>query len=409
MYYGWKVVIFSGLIYTLVLSSTFGAFGLFVVPVSTDLGLSRGDTNTALIILNAGCALLAPVIGRLLDRISARHIMITAALLAGVGFSVISFSQSYWLSALMLAVPLAIFAQGGGMLTGSVLLARWFTAQRGRAMLLAFTGASVGGVVMAPAIGWLIGHAGWRTALLIIGLVVMTGLLTIALIIRERPRPGELEGSSTPPQGASDMAAAPAPTRPKSIGSLMAMPQFWTIGIGCALAMGMAQAMMITVVPMAMDAGLTALQAAGLISASSVAAVVTKLVLAVIADRFNRINLIASLLSLVVIVNALLLTGSTYPVLLGCSILLGIASSALSPLLQAILADRFGLASFGTVRGLTSPIISILGAVSIRVAGDVFDRFGGYSYLFTGFIGFGIVAVALMLATHLTRPVPAEG
>ena len=56
MYYGWYVVMMAAAVYAVVMGTTFSAFGLFVVPVSEDLQLSRADMNMALILLNIGSA-----------------------------------------------------------------------------------------------------------------------------------------------------------------------------------------------------------------------------------------------------------------------------------------------------------------------------------------------------------------
>ncbi|WP_373096938.1 MFS transporter [Zhongshania sp.] len=406
MYYGWYVVMMAAAVYAVVMGTTFSAFGLFVVPVSEDLNLSRADMNTALILLNIGSALLAPVVGRMLDRISARLIMIASALLAGLSFTLLSFSTSLLLSGGVMALMLAAAVQGGCTLTMSMLLARWFTARRGRAMILAMMGASLGSIFIVPLIGWLIEHEGWRATLLIIGVFDMVFLLALALVVRERPRPGELETAAV-----SDDAEASKDLEgqsPASIKFLLSMPQFWTLGISCAIAMAMMQTIIITIVPLAVAAGLTTVQAAGLISITGVAALASKILLAVVADRFDRILMLAVLFALGTIVSILLVVGDTYLLLVACALMLGISSSAAAPIFYALLADRFGMSSFGTVRGLMSLLIAVASAVAIRLAGEAFDLMGNYDYVFYTFIGLGGLAVVLILSTWLTRTLVAD-
>ncbi len=404
MYYGWYVVMMAAAVYAVLMGATFNAFGLFVVPVSADLGLSRADINSGLILLNMGGALLAPVIGRMLDRIPARRIMIGSALIGGAGFALLSFSTAMWLSAIAMGVLLAAVVQGGGMLTMSMLLARWFTVHRGRAMILAMLGASLGSIIIAPAIGWSIEHEGWRATLLIMGTVVTVLIIVLALVVREQPRPGELEAAPTTYDAVTGVADIPAPPlAPASVASLLRMPQFWTIGISSSIAMGMMQTIIITIVPLAIEAGLTTVQAAGLISITGAAAVISKLVLAVVADRFDRILMLAVLFALGVIVSILLLLGAGYPLLITCAVMLGISSSAAAPIFYALLADRFGIASFGTLRGLMAFLIAVASAVAVRFAGEVFDRLKNYDFIFYTFIALGVFSVALMLSTWLTR------
>lgn len=400
MYYGWYVVMMAGAVYAVILGTTFSAFGLFVLPVSSDLNLSRADMNTGLILLNVGSAVMAPFIGRMLDRMPARRIMIGSALLAGLSFATLSVSTSLWISGAVMAVMLAIAVQGGGMLTMSLLLARWFTVHRGRAMMLAMLGASMGSIFTAPAIGWSIEREGWRATLLIMGGLVTVLLLGLAFAVRERPRPGELETAPIAPGAAAAAAPVAKPTR---VGALLRMPQFWTIGVSASLALAIVQTIMVSIVPLAVSAGLSTVEAAGLISISGAAAVVSKLVLAVVADRFDRVYMLSVLFALGIGVSALLLLSHGYPLLVACVVMLGVSSSAAAPIFYALLADRFGIASFGTVRGLMAFLIALSGAVSIRLAGEVFDRMGNYDYVFYASIVLGICAVALMLTTRLTR------
>lgn len=408
MYYGWYVVMMATAVYAVILGSTFSAFGLFVVPVSRDLQLSRAEMNTALILLNIGGALLAPVIGRMLDRMPARRIMIGSALLAGASFALLSLSTSLLLSGIVMAVVLAAAVQGGGTLTMSVMLARWFTVRRGRAMMLAMLGASLGSIIVAPAIGWCIEREGWRATLLIMGVCVSTLLLVLALVVRERPHPGELEASRVRPDPATAGDTVAPALAPANVGTLLRMPQFWTMGISCSIAMAMMQTIIVTLVPLAVGAGLTTVQAAGLVSISGVAALASKLLLAIVADSFDRIYMLAVLFALGMVVSILLLLGAGYPLLVACAAMLGLSSSAVAPIFYALLADRFGMASFGTVRGQMALLIAIASAVAIRLAGEVFDRTGNYDYLFYAFIVLGAFAVALIITTKLTRTCDAE-
>jgi sugar phosphate permease len=407
IYYGWYVVLMSVLVFMLLVGTTYTAFGLFVVPVSTELGLSRADMNTALILLNLGSAFVAPFIGRMLDRYPARWIMIGSALLMGLSLVTLGLSRSLWLSALVFALPLAIALQGSGTLTMTVLVARWFTAQRGRAMALAVLGMSLAGIVVTPAIGLLIHMEGWRAALITSGCAVSVLLLLTALMVRDRPGPGDVEGGK--PVKATADAPAPAPIgKPAKIGALLRTPHFWTIALGSALALSVGQALAITLAPLALGAGLTMVKATTLISAAGGGAMAGKLSLAVIADRVDRVALLTGLFLLMGVVNAALLSSKSYASLLGCATALGLLSGALTPLFYALLADRFGAASFGTARGLMAPVIAVVSAVGVRFAGEVFDRTGGYDLMFYTFIAAQLLAAAFMFSTRFfTRPIPA--
>ncbi len=47
-------------------------------------------------------------------------------------------------------------------------------------------------------------------------------------------------------------------------------------------------------------------------------------------------------------------------------------------------------------------MIAVVGAVSMRASGEVYDRFGNYDYLFGGFMVLGLLTVGLILLAGRT-------
>ena len=404
IYYGWYVVAIATVVYMLMVGSTFSAFGIYVLPVSAEFKLSRADMNTALILMNLGNAGLAPFIGRLLDRVPVKRVMIACALLMGLSFVVLSFSRSLWLSAVVLALALPAAYLGAGTLTMTVLLARWFTVQRGRAIALAAIGMSLGNITVTPLVGYLIEVEGWRTALLTSGGLVTLVLLAVSLMLRERPGPGDVE-----PGRAATVEHSAAPAAPAKVGAILKSAQFWSLGLGAAMALAVGQTLAITLTPLAIGGGLTTVQGASLISVMGGGAIAGGLLLAVIADKVDRINLLAGLFLVVALINAALLADHSYMLLAGCAGLLGLTLGAATPAFYALLADRFGTASFGTVRGLTMPVIAGLGMIAIRLAGEIFDRTGSYDLLFSTFIAAQVAAAGLIFLTRFTSAAAPVG
>lgn len=407
MYYGWRLVGIAAIAYMLTMGATYSALGLFVVPVSEDLGLSRAEMNSALILMNLGGAALSPFIGRMLDRYSPRAIMIAGSLLFGISFVALGLSRSVPFSALVIALPLAAAVPAAGPLTMSVLLARWFTVHRGRAMVLSALGMSVGSIIMTPAIGWLLQQEGWRTTLLVIGVVCTVLLLGLSVMIRERPGADDHEPGATPEVLARLQTAMATSDKPLSLPQILQMPVFWTICLSSSLAMGLAQSLSITFVPLALDNGLSMMEATTLMSITGVSSIVGILGLSVVADKIERSLLLAIFYVLGAVLNVALLFSHGFVMLAGCAVMLGVAAGAMGPVFYALVADRFGVASFGTVRGLMAPFLAIVGAILVRFAGEVYDRTGDYDLLFTIYIFAELGAAALMFSTRVFRARPA--
>jgi sugar phosphate permease len=398
-YHGWYIVAVSAAVYALITGATYNAFGLLVLPVSAEFKLSRADTNTALILFNLGNAVLAPIMGRLLDRISARRVMLAGSLLFGGSLATLGLSTSLWLSAAVLLIPLAIAYQSAGALTMSVFLARWFIARRGRAMALALMGLSLSSILVAPAMGYLIQNEGWRMALVIAGALI--GVLLAALSFTVRDRPTAEEFACEAPTSAAAAARSAAP--PSKVGTLLRSPLFWLYAVAITLGLGVVQAVAVSLIPLARGEGLTLMQATGLLSASGMAAITSKLLLAVVADRIDRTLLLSGLLAIGVLMCAALYYSGGHGALLASSVLMGVATGAVTPVYYALLADRFGTASFGTVRGLLAPFSAVGGMACVRAAGEVFDRTGNYDLLLLASMVGMAIAAALMFASRFAR------
>ncbi len=404
-YFGWIVVIYAALVFTAVTGSTFSIFGLLVLPVSREFDLSRADINTAIICLNLGSAMVAPLIGRLLDRVPARRMMLVSSLLFGSSLVALGQSQSLPLSALIILVPLSIGLIGSGTLTMSVLIARWFTAHRGRAMTLAMIGTSTGGLTIAPVTAWLIEREGWRTTLTLIGLAMTVLLVTLVILIRERPGPDDVETASAPDTSPNRPNQHGAPTDKLAVVAMLKMPLFWTVGMAAALGLAVPQAIGVSLIPLVLERGFSTMQGASLIAASGTSAILGKFAMAVLADKIDRTYLLALLIALAMIPAAGLVYGTAFPAMVALAIVLGLSASVVAPIFYTLLADRFGLTNFGTVRGIMAPVTATMGAVGVRFIGEMHDATGNYDLGFLILAGMAILASVLML---VSRSIPCR-
>lgn len=412
IYFGWYVVAAAIVIYALVLGSTFASFGLYILPVSEEFGLSRADINTGMIILNLGNATMAPIIGRLLDKVSVRKLMMSCGLLLSLSMAGIAMSNSLALDGALIAIPVAAGVLGGGTISVSVLLARWFSAYRGRALALAALGMTLGGVIVSPVAGHLIEAHGWRTALMVTGAGSGIIVMLLAFMLRDWPGPDDVEvrdketgGGKAPVEPSQSLADSQVaqPERPPKVMDILRMRLFWILVGGIAFGGAIGQGVTVSLVPIALEAGLTTMQGAVLISASGVAGMVAMLALAAWGDRMDRTTLLALAMLLTVVPCALLLVAKTYIALIVTALILGFILAFMAPVYIALMADRFGLAAFGTVRGLMVPVMSLVGAVSVRFIGEVYDRTGGYEVGLWTYLVLGLVAAGMVYSTRPRR------
>ena len=78
-------------------------------------------------------------------------------------------------------------------------ISNWFDERRGLAMTLAITGIEIGGTVMALISTYVIVHAGWRIAYLVLAAPVIVVVVPVmALLVRSRPETATGRGGGRP-------------------------------------------------------------------------------------------------------------------------------------------------------------------------------------------------------------------
>ena len=143
-------------------------FGLFLEPMTLDLGISRGNFSLAIAVQNILWGLLTPLCGILADRYGTGRVLVTGGLLYALGIVIMALGASglaVHIGAGVL-VGLAVGASGFPLVLSAV--ARAVPApRRNLAIALAATGGSVGQFILLPLAQLLIQATGWPTALLI--------------------------------------------------------------------------------------------------------------------------------------------------------------------------------------------------------------------------------------------------
>jgi len=403
VYYGWIMVAICMFTLMLTVGMTMNAFGLYVLPVSEAYGLSRASVNTGMILMNAGAAVSALLVGQLLDRYPVRLIMGGSGLILAASLITLGLSRNIWLSAAVISFPVGLAMSGVGTLTAPALVARWFTVHRGRAMGLTMMGMSAGTILIVPQVAWLIDTIGWRYSLVALGCVA--GVLISALMpfVRNGPGPDDRETSDSddgqdPAAQKQVDAAGPALTTRQ----LLARPAFWAIGLSTAFTMAVFQGILVSLIPIGHGAGFSTTKGATLISGLGIAAVISKMLVAWAGDKFNRPLLLAMLYALMAAASVALLFAHSYPMLLASCALVGVSAGATMPLYLALLADQFGARSFGVANGNITFVIAVISACAVRFSGEVFDRTGGYAVMFYAFIAITVLSACLMLSVRGT-------
>ena len=148
-------------------------FTVFFLPVTQDLGLTRASTSLAFSLARAEGSLAAPIVGYLIDRYGPKPMMFTAALLAGIGYILFSWVNSYATFLIVYLGVISLAFTAGFVHAPTVIANSWFIRLRARAMTVVSAAVPVGGALITPLLGIAVHTFGWRWAAFFAGVLFL--------------------------------------------------------------------------------------------------------------------------------------------------------------------------------------------------------------------------------------------
>lgn len=164
-------------------------FSLYGLPFFYDFFIKEfGWSRTVVTSGNAlGKILVAPLFGFLagwiIDRYGPRRMLMAGALMTGSALIGLSFMNSLGMF-YMFYVFIALGYVFGGPLPCQVLISRWFTKNRGKAMGIAYLGIGTGGALVPLIAAGLEKNVGWHLALMFLGFLVIVIALPLSFFLK---------------------------------------------------------------------------------------------------------------------------------------------------------------------------------------------------------------------------------
>jgi sugar phosphate permease len=281
---GWRQV---GVCFLLLSASGMIAstYSIVAVPLAKEFQPSRMVLMLAMTVLSGTCAVLMPLLGTLMDRVSVRKLMVAGGLLLAAGYAAISLASTFIQVLVIFGLLIAPANVLIGPVATTVLLSRWFADRRGRALGIAIAGIAAGGFVFPMIIQALLDAHQWRDAMRLLGLVLLAWTIPAALLVIGRPSDRGLNPDGAPQS--SDLARAELAKEPISAREVLTDPAFWMVAATVAIVTSGMKGMVTNLAPLAIDNGIEASDAAFLISIYAGCGFVAKLSFAALADRLG--------------------------------------------------------------------------------------------------------------------------
>jgi MFS family permease len=391
--YGWVIVGAGALMGCVAIGALF-SLAVFLQPMSDDTGWSRTGISSAMTLDFLTMGVAAFGWGALSDRFGPRIVVLSGALLLGLGLahasratSLIEFQLIYGIVVGIAAG--AVFAPMIATVTG------WFDRHRSLAVSLVSAGMGVAPMTISPFVQWLVSAYDWRTAQMTIAIAAWVLLVPAALLVR---RPPEVTAASPgmPPEGGEGM----------TVGQALSSPQFIVLSLTFFCCCAAHSGPIFHTVSYALACGLPAMTAVAIYSVEGLAGLGGRILFGLLGDRYGaRRIVVLGLMVQAVGAGSYYFTrdaGEFYAV----AILFGMAYGGVMPLYAVIAREYFPMRIMGTVFGAAAMISSLGMALGPAAGGWIFDTFQGYGYLYIASSGIGLAAVAIAL---VFPPVPAAG
>ena len=387
-------VLVAGSLILLVSFAIRASFGMFQIPIASELGWARSDFSTAIAIQNLAWGLGQPAFGALAEKLGDRRAIVLGALFYAAGLLASSFAITPGQHQLIeIVVGFGIAGTGFGVILAVVGRA---ASDRHRSMALAVATAtgSAGQVFGAPLAEWMLGFLPWQQVFVIFAVAILASLLMLPMMRAPVAKKAEIE---------------------ESLGQVLKTafrdPSYTMIFIGffaCGYQLSFVTAhfpAFVTEVCGAIDpsgllasAGIATTSALGALSISLIglANIFGTLAAGALGSRFPKKYLLAIIYTLrTVIAAAFIMVPMTPTTVVLFSLTMGMLWLATVPLTSGLVAHIYGLRYMGTLYGfvfLSHQIGSFLG---VWLGGRMYDVTGDYTMVW--WIGVGVGAFSALV------------
>lgn len=349
------------------------AFGVFLPVLAAEFGWTRGAISTALSINFVLGGVAAFAVAHVADRRGPRGVLALTVLIGGIGLALMSGVSALWQVYVLYGVLVGIGFSSVYVLTMAT-VSRWFETGRGLALAVALSAYNLGWLVGGPFAAFLIEGWGWRTAYVVLGLIVV-GLGVPACLgarfpERPPPRAGHAEAPDTPHVG-------------ESFRSALRDRRLWLLGAGWSVS-GVVY-MMVTVhaVPFAHDHGLALEQASFLLSAYALGSAVGRLASGLVADRLGTPATLYACIALQMLALVVVLADPAAWVLPVALVAFGLGSSAADNAFVKVVPEVFGVVALASIMSVIGFAWRAGAALGPAAAGFIYDLTRSYAIPFS--------------------------
>ncbi len=325
--------------------------------------------------------------GALIDRVGPRKPMMAGIVLASLALlglgnvhTIALFYLFYGINALGYVLA--------GPLPNQVLLSRNFKESRGKAMGIAYVGIGIGFFIVPQVSKVLIGAFGWRTALMLLGALVVVVAMPLVLLLREG------EG----PAAAAAAARADAPKAP--LREHLTNRNFYVLALGSMASIGaVGGAVQHFKMMLTLDKGWSQAEALDIISMIAAVSLIGRFGAGWLADKIGPKRVMLIVYALVTAAMLILASGAEGAGIYLYVVCFGLGLGGEYLIIPLMAAQMYGTAVLGRIMGIILTADGMAEALFPWIVGKLHDSTGSYAagfQLLAVLAALGAIAVALL-------------
>lgn len=376
----------------LTIGSSQYAFGLFVGPLEETFGWSRTQISASLSFTAVG-SLIAPLLGRFMDRHGARPVLAFSLTLICLSFALRPMMTELWH---WYALSLLQFVgySGATILPAGRLIGIWFSRSRGRVMGITLLGNNFGGLWVPPVMALTLSMSSWRGSYVVLAVLTALVLIYAMIVLREYPKAddSEADGRMTRPQETSILTGW-------TLKEALHTKAFYAIATAVLMGSFTYSAVLPQVTAHLTNEGVSVTVASLALSVFAIFGMLGKLAMGFLSERIgSRYALMVDLGGQTLFVLAMMWAAT--PAVMWLSVpMFGFFLGGFGALFSIIVQDMFGIRHFGSIMGIINMATMVSFGVGPLLAGASFDLTGSYraAFMITAVL-FAIGALALTQA-----------
>ncbi|WP_454193055.1 MFS transporter [Paenibacillus sp. Marseille-Q7038] len=393
IHFAWWILVGVSIMVGLTRGGLNSSGGLFLTPVTQDLGIRMGDLSIYFSIASIVTMIFLPIAGKMMAKYNIRGLLMVAAVLQAGSFAMFGFMSSVW-GWYLFSIPMAVGAVFLTQMAGPVLINNWFKKNKGLmiGIMMAVSGGL--GAVLQPIVGTLIANEGWRNAYIIIGIAVIIIVIPVVFFtLRMSPKEKGLQPYGADEVTEEDESKTPVLEKGVTLGvakrssALYALIAFFFFitAIGC-----FAQ----HVPTFAAGLGYDGIFASNAMAGWMVGALLGALAFGFLTDKIGARNtaIFAMVLGLVPV--TILLTSADNSVMFSIAmVIFGFVVAAIGTLGPLLTSALFGNKEYSQIYAIVALGLAVAGIIALPGYGYIYDATGSYTPV--------LIAIACMMVINI--------